>query len=438
MKLQTMELPFVKNQTLQKTPKILILVAITVVLFTIIPLYYPLLGYTLKNISQPTSPYDPTVDDSDSIKTVTNEKCDIFSGEWVPNPDAPYYTNTTCWAIHEHQNCMKYGRPDNGFMKWKWKPDGCDLPVFNPFQFLDIVRGKSLAFVGDSVGRNQMQSLICLLSRAEYPIDVSYTPDEHFKRWKYTSYNFTMATFWTPFLIKTQEADPNGPTQTGLFNLYLDEPDNTWTTQISEFDYVIISAGHWFYRPALYYENRHLVGCRFCQLDNITDLPMYYGFRRAFRTAFKAINNLKDFKGITYLRTFAPSHFEGGLWNQGGNCVRKRPFLSNEKQLEGEDLELYMTQVEEYRVGERKGREKGLRYRLLDTTQAMLLRPDGHPSIYGHWAHENVTLYNDCVHWCLPGPIDTWSDLLLEMLKREGRRSYEESVERRGKKERMS
>lgn len=97
--------------------------------------------------------------------TDDREKCDIFNGEWVPNPDAPYYTNTSCWAIHEHQNCMKYGRPDSDFMKWKWKPYGCDLPVLNPFQFLDIVRGKSLAIVGDSVGRNQLQSIICLLSR---------------------------------------------------------------------------------------------------------------------------------------------------------------------------------------------------------------------------------------------------------------------------------
>ncbi|CAL1355718.1 unnamed protein product [Linum trigynum] len=53
----------------------------------------------------------------------------------------------------------------NGFMRWRWKPDGSDLPIFNPAQFLEIVRGKSLAFVGDSVGRNQIQSLICLLSR---------------------------------------------------------------------------------------------------------------------------------------------------------------------------------------------------------------------------------------------------------------------------------
>lgn len=94
------------------------------------------------------------------------KRCDLFSGEWISNPEAPYYTNTTCWAIHEHQNCMKFGRPDLGFLKWRWKPKECDLPLFDPFEFLEIVRGKSMAFVGDSVSRNHVQSLICLLSRA--------------------------------------------------------------------------------------------------------------------------------------------------------------------------------------------------------------------------------------------------------------------------------
>nr|KYP68099.1 hypothetical protein KK1_021716 [Cajanus cajan] len=60
---------------------------------------------------------------------------------------------------------MKYGRPDSEFMKWRWKPNECELPIFNPFQFLEIMRGKSMAFVGDSIGRNHMQSMICLLSR---------------------------------------------------------------------------------------------------------------------------------------------------------------------------------------------------------------------------------------------------------------------------------
>ncbi|KAL2241586.1 protein trichome birefringence-like 19 [Sesamum indicum] len=415
-----------------------IVVAVVLILITVIRLYHPLLPtYTASVVSSYRSwsssgiaPASYHAQDDIQI-TDDQEKCDIFTGEWVPNPEAPYYTNKTCWAIHEHQNCMKYGRPDSGFMKWRWKPDGCDLPVFNPYQFLDMVRGKSMAFVGDSVGRNQMQSMICLLSRVEYPIDVSPTPDERFKRWRYETYNFTFGYFWSPFLVRSENRDSDGPTHTGLFNLHLDDFDQSWTTQIDDFDYVILNAGHWFTRPAVYYENSHIVGCRFCQLPNITDLQMTYGYRRVFRTAFKAINARENFKGVTFLRTFAPSHFENGLWNEGGNCLRQRPFRSNETLLEGLNLDLYMIQLEEFRAAQKEGKKK---FRLLDTTQAMLLRPDGHPSRYGHWPNENVTLYNDCVHWCLPGPIDSWADFLLHMIKMEARRTYKEKLLQHQKK----
>ncbi|MBA0794945.1 hypothetical protein Gohar_019227, partial [Gossypium harknessii] len=93
-----------------------------------------------------------------------DDKCDVFSGKWVVYPQGPYYTNETCPLIIDQHNCMKFGRPDLQFMKWRWKPFGCELPLFDATQFLEIVRGKSMAFVGDSVGRNQMQSLLCLLA----------------------------------------------------------------------------------------------------------------------------------------------------------------------------------------------------------------------------------------------------------------------------------
>ncbi|KAM7516635.1 hypothetical protein LguiA_006218 [Lonicera macranthoides] len=437
MKLHSMEFPLGS----QKSPKTLILFILsTLLLLTLIPLYSPLLNHSSNSsspsINQSTLKISNPKPPSDLIKFSENKKCDLFTGEWVPNPEAPYYTNDTCWAIHEHQNCMKYGRPDSEFMKWRWKPEGCDLQLFNPYQFLEIVRSKSMAFVGDSVGRNGMQSLICLLSRVEYPIDVSDTSDDYFSRWKYITYNFTLSTFWTPFLVKSEMADPKGPTNSGLFNLYLDEFDDKWTAQIAAFDYVIINAGHWFTRTAMYYEKRKLVGCRFCQVANVTDLPMSYGYRKAFRTAFRALNSLENFKGTVFLRTFAPMHFENGNWNGGGDCVRKKPFKSSETRLEGNNLEFYLTQIEEFRIAERKGRAKGLKFRLMDLTQAMLLRPDGHPSKYGHWPNANVTLYNDCVHWCLPGPIDTWSDFLLHMLKMEGRKSIEDKLYVSKKKER--
>lgn len=161
----TMELLFRRTSNLnKKTKTIIIILPITLILVTVIRLNYPFPKYPAplsKNPAHLAARYH-----ADDIKiTDDQEHCDVFTGEWVPNPDAPYYTNRTCWAIHEHQNCMKYGRPDTDFLKWKWKPDGCEMQVLNPFQFLDIVRGKSLAFVGDSVGRNQMQSMICLLSR---------------------------------------------------------------------------------------------------------------------------------------------------------------------------------------------------------------------------------------------------------------------------------
>ena len=149
-------------------PKVTLLAVFAILVFTVTPLSYRLFRYssTLKKneSKQPSSAFDD-LNQSASLPSTSVKKCDIFTGEWVPNPKAPYYTNKTCWAIHEHQNCMKYGRPDSEFMKWRWKPNGCELPIFNPFQFLEIVRGKSMAFVGDSVGRNQMQSMICLLSR---------------------------------------------------------------------------------------------------------------------------------------------------------------------------------------------------------------------------------------------------------------------------------
>nr|KYP37898.1 hypothetical protein KK1_040899 [Cajanus cajan] len=308
---------------------------------------------------------------------------------------------------------MKYGRPDTEFMKWRWKPNECELPIFNPFQFLEIVRGKSMAFVGDSLSRNHMQSMICLLSRVEWPVDVSYMNDFSFKQWKYSSYNFTMANFWTPHLVRAKKADSNSV----LFNVYLDEFDEKWTSQIKEFDYVIINGGQWFLGPMVFYEKQKVVGCQYCDLENVTHLNLHYGYRKTFRTVFKAINSLENFKGIIFLRTFSPSHFENGLWNKGGNCTRIIPFRSKETKLEGHDLELHKIQLEEFKIAKKKGINKGLKLMLFDITQAMLLRPDGHPNRYGHWSGQNMTLYNDCVHWCLPGPIDTWSDFLLEMLK---------------------
>lgn len=93
------------------------------------------------------------------------ENCDLFIGDWVPDPSGPIYTNESCHVIEGHQNCMKNGRPDSGYLFWRWKPRDCEIPRFNPERFLDLMRDKSWGFIGDSISRNHVQSLLCILSK---------------------------------------------------------------------------------------------------------------------------------------------------------------------------------------------------------------------------------------------------------------------------------
>ena len=63
---------------------------------------------------------------------------------------------------------------------------------------------------------------------------------------------------------------------------------------------------------------------------------------------------------------------------------------------------------------------RGGRIQLLDITEMAQLRPDGHPGPYRNFhPYDKDSASNfqvDCLHWCLPGPIDTWNEMLMESL----------------------
>uniref|UniRef100_M8B7G4 Uncharacterized protein n=1 Tax=Aegilops tauschii TaxID=37682 RepID=M8B7G4_AEGTA len=261
--------------------------------------------------------------------------CDLTRGEWVQDAaEAPYYTNLTCPFIDDHQNCMKFGKPSLEFLRWRWRPDGCELPRFDAARFLEAMRGKSMAFVGDSLARNHFKSLLCLLSRVAQPVEVG----------------------------GESEIDPTGRAV---------RRDTAATTSPPP------SSG----RPS-------------CE----------------------------GFRGKAVLRTVTPAHFEGGEWNTGGDCVRPHPYRRGDRALGAFEAEYRSAQVEALRetkaaaTTRRNGAEAELV--LMDITEAMDLRPDGHPSRYGHRPGGSVegSFVVDCLHWCLPGPIDLWSELLAQML----------------------
>lgn len=61
--------------------------------------------------------------------------CNLFEGQWVKDDSYPLYKPGSCSLIDEQFNCFLNGRPDQDYMKLKWKPKGCDLPRYGTESF---------------------------------------------------------------------------------------------------------------------------------------------------------------------------------------------------------------------------------------------------------------------------------------------------------------
>ncbi|KAK7361967.1 hypothetical protein VNO77_04063 [Canavalia gladiata] len=360
---------------------------------------------------------------SEFEKSHETPSCDYFTGKWVRDRRGPLYNGTTCGTIKENQNCITHGRPDMGYLYWRWKPGECNLPRFDPKAFLELMKHKHLAFVGDSMARNQLESLLCMLATVSIPNLVYNTGGENkFRRWHFTSHNVTVSVYWSPFLVQGVEKSNSGPNHN---ELYLGRVDERWGRDMDQMDFIVLSIGHWFLHPAVYYEGGSVLGCHYCPGLNHTEIGFYDVLRKALRTTLNGIVERRGGKGNgidVIVATFSPAHFEGE-WDKAGACPKTKPYRKEEKQLEGMDAEMRKIEMEEVKVVKEKGKEiGGFRLEALDVTKLALLRPDGHPGPYmypfpfANGVQERVQ--NDCVHWCLPGPIDTWNEIFLEILKK--------------------
>ncbi|URE25538.1 hypothetical protein MUK42_07911 [Musa troglodytarum] len=343
------------------------------------------------------------------------EQCDTSKGKWVREPGASIYTNLTCPTYPDINNCGKYGK-DQSYLYWRWQPDGCDIPRFEPETFLNIVRGKRMAFVGDSLARNQIDSLLCLLSQAETPREVSRDSSGKYVTWYFPPHDFTLMVMWTEYFVEARPRIING-TASNSFEIHLDRVSTSWAEKLPGVDYAVLSGGNWFFRAIHLYEEGKIVGCVNCREQNLTEFGVAVTIRRALRTALRFISSCEDCEGlVTFLRTFTSSHFENGSWLTGGYCNRTQP--SNETRTPPDDVawEIRKIQLEEIERVRRPESGGKTRFGVLDVTKAMMLRADAHPG--DHWTKKSKASVNDCLHWCLPGPIDMWSDLLLATLEK--------------------
>ncbi|KAJ0975814.1 hypothetical protein J5N97_017779 [Dioscorea zingiberensis] len=356
-------------------------------------------------------------------KGVGLQHCDYSNGDWVASTQGPKYNNTSCKMIRTGQNCLGNGRPDTGYLYWRWQPRECKLNEFDPHLFLKFIEKRHIAFIGDSLARNQLESLLCLLTTVSSPVlKYQYGEDNKFRRWTFDPpYNATISIYWSPFLVKAMD------TTQGHNKVYMDSIDKRWASEINTMDMIIFSIGHWFNKPAIFYENGRVLGCHNCGTDNSnhTEVGIFDMMRKVTRAAIDEVSErvYKHREIFVATTTFSPDHFEGA-WDKAGACPKVKPYEDGEKEIGYVEREMRRVVVEEVEVAAKVVEEKGrrIRFEILDVMKLASMRPDGHP---GHYIHPYVMakgykgpFHNDCLHWCLPGPIDAWNEILLELIKR--------------------
>ncbi|KAL3533953.1 hypothetical protein ACH5RR_007474 [Cinchona calisaya] len=342
------------------------------------------------------------------VKSLVN--CDLFDGNWIRDESYPLYKPGSCSLIDEQFNCFLNGRPDTNYQKLKWKPKGCTLPRLDGGHMLELLRGKRLVFVGDSLNRNMWESLICILRNSVKDQRKVYEASgglqfrtEVFYSFVFEDYKLTVEFFVSPFLVREWEfEDKNGTKKETLRLDLMGECADKYKTA----DIIIFNTGHWWTHDKTsqgkdyYQEGSHVY----------KELNVLEAFRKALTTWARWIDaSINPSKGLVFFRGYSASHFSGGQWNSGGACDPETEPIKNEKYLSNYPPMLT--------VLEKIFKNMKTQVSYLNITRMSDYRKDAHPSIYrkkylSDEERRTAFMLQDCSHWCLPGVPDIWNEIL--------------------------
>lgn len=347
-------------------------------------------------------------------------ECDLFTGSWVYDESYDLYLPGECPFSSTDFQCQKNGRKDGKYPRWRWQPRDCDLPRFNASEFLEKLRGKRLVYVGDSINRNQWESMLCILRRA-VPEDGGSFRAAHGGRtvaYVINAYNCSVELSWAPFLVRQHKipapinATGNVKESETLQIDTIDEQAEDWKRA----HILVFNTGHWWTHPeprkgTNYFEEGGLV-------HPYMEEPVAY--EKALRTWATWVDaNIDPLHTQVFFRSYSPVHFNGKMWgkNVGGGCFNESEPIGK---LEEEESKRNPDMQRVWAVGKVLEDMKKVRVKFVNITWISLHRKDAHVSVYNNRndnskriaANQNDYSKADCSHWCLPGLPDVWNHLL--------------------------
>ncbi|CAN0913900.1 Protein trichome birefringence-like 43 [Linum grandiflorum] len=305
-----------------------------------------------------------------------NEQCDLYAGKWVAPvagesapPPPPFYEVSECPFIEKEFDCVKNGRPDREYLRYRWEPSSCELPSFNGEDFLSKLRGKKMMFVGDSLSLNQWQSLTCMLYVSSPQTSTNV-------------YNLRRSAELSTFTFPAYDAQILFSRNAFLVDM-ADDGDGVVMKLDSTRRWKIIEEGNREYQ----------------------DMDRLEAYEKALRTWADWVDtHIDPATTKVFFQGVSPDHVNGSEWGEPApsNCGGQT--LPSEYDTNNYPAAPHPAEV----ILDKVLRQMSKPVHLLDVTALSRLRKDGHPSVYGHGGHLDM----DCSHWCLAGVPDTWNHLL--------------------------
>ncbi|EPS70682.1 hypothetical protein M569_04078 [Genlisea aurea] len=349
------------------------------------------------------------------LRRPSSDGCDYSRGKWVfDDVSRPLYREEECGFLTAQVTCCKNGRKDSLYQKWRWQPTNCSLPKFDARILLEKLKGKRVLFVGDSLMRNQWESMVCLLNSGASPVDRKmWKLGVPFSIFSIQEYNVSVEFYWAPFLVDSNSDDPRNHTISeriikpdsisGRAELWIPADVLVFNTYIWWMNHptikVVSSDGGW---------------------NSTEEVDRTVAFEKVITTwADWMRRNVDRAATSSFFVGLSPIHHKGAYWNKtggGGGCG-------------GETLPIAADSDGAVEMGTDRGlleivkkviKGSGIQVTVVDITAMSEHRKDGHTSVYTVRQGKLLTpeqqadtaSFADCLHWCLPGVPDVWNEIL--------------------------